>query len=101
MSGLAKCGYYGKALVEQDAKGDKFKYYVCGTLLKRGAGSCQAHYINSHKFERLVIDRIKEHILTEENLTGLVRLVNEEVNAAAGKHHQRLDATFTKMSRVS
>ena len=37
LSGLAKCGYCGKALVGQDAKGGKFKYYVCGTLLKKGA----------------------------------------------------------------
>ena len=101
LSGLARCGYCGKALVGQDAKGGKFKYYVCGTLLKKGAGSCQAHYINSQRFEQFVIDKIKEHILTEENLAELVRLVNEEVGALTSKHRQQLDAIFTEISRVT
>ncbi len=82
LSGLAKCGHCGKALVGQDAKSGKFNYYVCGTLLKKGSGACKSHYINSQKFERLVIDKIKEHILTEENLRELVRLVNEEMDAS-------------------
>ena len=101
LSGLARCGYCGKALVGQDAKGGKFKYYVCGTLLKKGSGSCQAHYINSQRFERLVIDKIKEHILTEENLTELVCLVNEEMDASTSKHRQQLDALLTEISRVN
>jgi hypothetical protein len=40
LSGLAKCGHCGKALVGQDAKWGKYSYYVCGTLLKKGSGSC-------------------------------------------------------------
>ena len=52
----------------REAKGGKFAYYVCGTLLKRGAGSCIAPYLNAEKFENLVIEKIKERILTEENL---------------------------------
>lgn len=38
LSGLAKCGYCGKALVGQDAKGGRFHYYVCGTLQKKVQG---------------------------------------------------------------
>src|SRR4030043_286882 len=68
-----------KALVGQDAKSGKFTYYVCGTLLKKGAGSCQTHYLNAKKFESLIISKIKEHILTEGNLRELIRLVNEEM----------------------
>lgn len=83
LSGLARCGHCGKALVGQDAKSGKFSYYVCGTLNKKGAGSCQASYLNSHKFERLVIDKVKERILTPENLAELVQLVNEEIDLTA------------------
>ena len=35
------------------------------------------HSQNSQKFEKLVIEKIKERILTEENLRDLVKLVNE------------------------
>ena len=100
LSGLAKCGYCDKALVGQDAKGGQFRYYVCGTLLKRGAGSCRARYLNSQQFEILVIDRIKEHILTRENLTELVRLVNEEMDSSAMEHHQRLKTVVAEIADV-
>ena len=92
LSGLAKCGHCGRALVGQGAKGGQFTYYVCGTLLKKGPRSCQAHYLNSGKFEAIVISKIKEHILTTENLTDLVRLVNEELDAVSVEHGDRLQA---------
>jgi DNA invertase Pin-like site-specific DNA recombinase len=100
LSGLAKCGYCGRALVGQDAKGGKFHYYVCGTLLKKGSGACKSHYINSGKFERLIIDKIKEQILTEENLRELVRLVNEEMDASFACSKDQLDAVLKEVAEV-
>lgn len=92
LSGIARYGNCGKQLVGQDAKSGKFSYYVCGTLLKKGAGSCKSHYLNSDKFERLVIDKIKERVLTEENLKELVRLVNEEMDGITKECQGDLDA---------
>ena len=74
---MAKCGHCGKAPIGLEAKGGQLSYYVCGTLIKRGAGSCQACYVNSEKSEGLVIDKIKQHVLTEQNLRQLVRLANQ------------------------
>jgi len=84
LSGLAYCGKCGKALIGQDAKSGKFSYYICGSLTKRGAGACSTPYLNSVKFEHQVTSRIKEHILTPENLIELVELVNEEMDAVDG-----------------
>jgi hypothetical protein len=95
LSGLARCGHCGKALVGQKAKSGQFNYYVCNTLLKQGAGTCPAPYLNSRMFEKVVIDKVKERILTQENLCELVRLVNEEMDAAASETRQRLE-TVTK-----
>ena len=92
LSGLARCGHCGKALIGVDAKSGQFSYYVCGTLLKKGAGSCLAHYLNSAKFEGLVIDKIKEHILTNENLARLVNLVNEEMDSTSKTYQDELYA---------
>ncbi len=92
LSGLARCGYCGKALVGQDAKSGQFTYYVCGTLLKKGAGSCPARYLNSQQFEGLVIDKIKANILTTENLSRLVEMVNEEMDSLAAEYHERLNS---------
>ena len=35
LSGIAYCGYCGKALVDKYAKSGEFAYYVCGTLDKK------------------------------------------------------------------
>ena len=101
LSGIARCGYCGKALIGQEAKGGQFHYYVCGTLLKKGAGSCQARYLNSRKFEQLVIDRIKEHILTEENLRELVRLVNEEMDGSAVQYQEELGIISDEITGIN
>jgi DNA invertase Pin-like site-specific DNA recombinase len=100
LSGLAKCGHCGKALVGQDAKSGQFTYYVCGTLLKKGAGSCPNRYLNSQKFENLVIDKIKEHVLTTENLTKLVHIVNEEMDNLVPEYRQRLDSIINEIADI-
>jgi hypothetical protein len=101
LSGVAKCGHCGKDLVGQDAKSGKFTYYVCGTLLKKGAKSCPAHYLNSKDFENTVINKIKEHVLTNENLTKLVLLVNEEMDGQAVDSWKRLDSLSAETSDVN
>ncbi len=101
LSGIAKCGYCGKALVGQDAKGGQFHYYVCGTLLKKGSGSCPAQYISSRRFEELIINMIKGHIITNENLSQLVHLVNEEIDASTGEYHTRLDTVVAEIINVN
>ena len=68
---------------------------------KKGAGSCPAHYLNSAKFEGLVIDKIKEHILTAENLTQLVHLVSEEMDSASKLYRDELDAISNEIINTS
>ncbi len=101
LSGLACCGYCGKALIGQDAKSGKFSYYVCGTLGKKGAGSCPSRYLNSTKFKGLVIDKIKQHILTEDNLVCLVKLVNEEMDSASKSYQSELSLILNEMGDVN
>ena len=101
LSGIAKCGYCGNALIGHDGKSGQFSYYVCGTLLKKGAGTCKAKYINSRKFEEAVIDKIKEHILTEENLRELVHLVNEEMDAASQEYRSQLNIAIEEIVKVN
>jgi len=68
---------------------------------KKGAGSCQARYLNSKKFEGLVINKIKEHILTEDNLRELVRLVNEEMDSVAGDYRDELGVITDEISGIN
>ena len=91
LSGLARCGRCGKSLIGMEAKSGKFSYYVCGTLNKKGSGSCTARYLNSKKLEGLVIDKIRDHILTTENLTKLAEFVSEELNCNSESYQEELN----------
>jgi site-specific DNA recombinase len=91
LSGIVYCGYCGKALVGRYAKGGKFSYYVCGTLDKKGAGSCPSCYLRTEKCEAMVIEQIKKHILTPENLRELVETVNRELDSTMESYQTELD----------
>ena len=60
LSGLLRCGTCGKPYIGQGAKSGQYGYYVCGTLHRQGAGTCQASYLNAPKVEGFVIDNMDE-----------------------------------------
>ncbi|PIU57205.1 MAG: recombinase family protein, partial [Chloroflexi bacterium CG07_land_8_20_14_0_80_51_10] len=101
LSGITFCGHCGKALTGQVAKSSKFAYYVCGTLNKKGAGSCPAHYHNSRAFEQKVIQTIKDNILTEENLTHLAEVVNQEMDENSKQFREELNTVYDEMADVN
>ena len=53
---------------------------------------CNGPMINAKKLEAIVVDRIKENILTEENLRALVDLVNEELGLYKRRAMEQLDS---------
>ena len=100
LSGLAKCAVCGKALIGQDAKSGRFSYYVCGTLIRKGAGACNAPYLPKVMFESLVIDAVKTHVLTEDNLRRLVALVREEMDGNSAQFREHLDGIERELADV-
>jgi DNA invertase Pin-like site-specific DNA recombinase len=101
LSGLVHCGDCGKALVGTDAKNGKFSYYVCGTLLKRGSGTCCAKYLSAPKFEELVVEKIKQRVLTKENLHKLVNMVDEEMDSCTSDYKKQLITIDAELQEVS
>jgi site-specific DNA recombinase len=67
---------------------------------KRSPGACSTPYLNSDKFEHLVTSKIKEHILTPENLTELVGLVNEEMDTASSAYKSEMDTIMSETGGV-
>ncbi len=100
LSGLLRCGICGKPYTGQGAKGGRYAYYVCGTLLQEGAGSCQASYLNAEKIENFILEKIRERILTDETITELVTLVAEEVDAIAGELDGQLKVIEAELEDV-
>ena len=100
LSGLVRCRRCRRALTAAEAKSGKYSYYVCQSLLKRGSGACETPRLNAKRFERLIIEQIREHILTESNVRDLVRLVDEEMDGVAREERARLESLEAELAEV-
>ena len=100
LSGLLRCGVCGRPYIGQGAKSGQYGYYICGTLYREGAGTCEARYLNAPRVEGFIIDKIKERILTDGTITELVTLVAEEIDAMAGEMNGRLKVVWAELADV-
>ena len=100
LSGLVKCRRCGRALSGQAAKGGQFAYYVCQSLLHRGRAACDAPRLNARRFEGLIVEQIRDSILTERNIRALVRLVHEELDGVAHEQRRKLAGLETELAEV-
>ena len=83
------------------AKSGQFFYYGCNNHYKKGKKVCDAQMISKGKLEGFVLDRIKENILTEDNLKQLVDLVNEELRKNSSLYEEQLDQIDGQLGKVS
>ncbi|MDE2842592.1 MAG: recombinase family protein, partial [Chloroflexota bacterium] len=100
LSGIVKCETCGKALTAHEAKSGQFTYYVCHSLLKQGQGACDTPRLNARRFERMIIDNIRENILTESNIRELVKLVNEELDSVIKEQREKVEAIEEELSEI-
>ena len=100
LSGLVKCRRCRKSLTGQESKSGQFAYYVCQSLLKRGRAACDAPRLNARRFEGLIIDQIRNNILTESNIRELVKLVGEEMDGIAKEQRKRLKTIEGELADV-
>ena len=100
LSGLVKCRRCGRALSGQAAKGGQFAYYVCQSLLHRGRAACDAPRLNARRFEGLIVEQIRDSILTADNLRALVRLVDAELAGVAHEQQRKLTGIETELAEV-
>ena len=91
LSGILKCETCGRAMTAAEAKSGKYTYYVCQSVLKRGKGACKTPRLNAKKVDDLIINEIKENILTESNIRDLVKLLDEEMDGVAREQRERLE----------
>ncbi len=100
LSGLVKCHKCRRALSGQDAKSGQFAYYVCQSLIKQGSGACDSPRLNARRFEELVVERIRDNILTESSITNLVKVVDEEMDGIAAEQRKRLETVEAELEEV-
>ena len=92
LSGLLRCNACGKNLSASEAKSGRYTYYVCQSLLKLGPEACSTPRLNARAFEKLIVDQIRDNILTESNIRDMVKLLDEEMDGVASEQRERLTA---------
>ena len=61
---------------------------------------CPWRWLPKSKIERFVIDRIKDCILTDENLTELIKMINEEIQALSQDESERVKVLDSQIRDV-
>jgi len=89
LSGIIHCGICGAAMVGQGSS-PRYRYYMCGNARRKGREVCSSPLLPTDKVEGLVVDRIKDCILTKETLKELVQLTNEELTQTSSEDRERL-----------
>ena len=100
LSGILKCETCGKAMTASEAKSGKYTYYVCQSLLKRGKAVCETPRLNAKKIEKVMIDELRANVLTESNIRGLVKLLDEEMDGVAREQRERLESIEEELEDV-
>ena len=101
LSRIAFCGVCGSTAIGTNGKSGQFIYYSCNNRFKKGKGVCHAPSINAKRLEEFVLDRIKENILTKENLKELLQITNQELAVSRIHAQQELDGIERAMQEVS
>ena len=73
LRGMLYCAC-GHVMTGRSAKSHHYHYYVCNRGFKQGKESCNARDLPKEKIEKLVIEQIKQKVLTPEYLEGIVKL---------------------------
>ncbi len=101
LSSLLHCQLCDVSMSGAEAKGGKYSYYVCQSKIKKGTETCKTPRLSSRDFERLIIDQLREHILTESNIRELVKMVDEEMDGLAREQRQKLESAEHELVQVT
>jgi site-specific DNA recombinase len=90
LSGLIRCQKCRAAYIGYGAKSGRHHYYVCGTTYAKGKEVCPSQHLPKDNIEQFVVEKIKGYILTDEHLTKLVEIVNEELDGSINDYKDQI-----------
>jgi site-specific DNA recombinase len=100
LSGILYCSC-GRAMIGRSAESHRFYYYTCNQSYKQGSEACNARSLPKSRLEKLVIEQIGSRILTDDVLTELVKLVNEELDSSNTAYREKLEVIDAELKDVS
>ncbi|MDE2836547.1 MAG: recombinase family protein [Chloroflexota bacterium] len=100
LSGLVKCYRCETLLSGQDAKGGRFHYYVCQSLIKRGKGACDTPRLSARRFEHLIVGRIRSSILAKDGNDDMATVVVRELDRLIQEQRGRVETIESELKEV-
>ena len=100
LSGLVKCYRCETLLSGQDAKGGRFHYYVCQSLIKRGKDACETPRLNARRFEQLIVGRIRSSILARSGNGDMTTVVVRELDRLVEEQRGRIETIESELTDV-
>ena len=100
LSGLVKCYRCETLLSGQDAKGGRFHYYVCQSLIKRGKDACDTPRLNARHFEQLIVRRIRSSILAKDGNDDMTTVVVKELDRLVQEQRGRIETIESELKDV-
>ena len=58
-------------------RGKSYSYYSCGGCHRKGKSVCRGRHIPMDKLDNLIVDNIKQTLLTPERLTSILKALLE------------------------
>ena len=100
LSGLVRCYRCETLLSGQDAKGGRFHYYVCQSLIKRGKDACETPRLNARRFEHLIVGRIRSRILAKDGNDDMTTVVVRELDRLVEEQRGRIETIESELKDV-
>lgn len=83
LAGLARCGYYGAAMIQNTGKGGLYRYYCCSSKLKQGPSACRGLRTPMEKLDEIVVGEVAKQVLDPDRLTTMLEAYVQSAAAQA------------------
>lgn len=100
LSGIVYCGHCGSRMSVSTAKSGQFFYYSCKRRFKEGKASCCQRNISATKLEPIVLDTIRDRLLSDQHLSRLANLVNEELRNSQTQSSDRVISLRVELENI-
>ena len=92
LSGILVCDPHDTTMPVSGGGKGKAKTYICRTVANEGAGSCNIGPLRTTDIEPLVLRKLLEHVLTDENLRDIIDQVAQDKDNLTKEQRKKLTA---------
>ena len=101
LSGLLVCEAHNTTMPVSGGGVGKAKTYICRALDNEGAGACNTARLHTTDIEPMVLRKLLEHVLTEENLRDIIDQVAQDKDNLTADQRKQLRAAERQLEGLN